>query len=81
MLKALDIVLSQQPPIYFPGQYVEGIVVVDNTEAMKVRSIKVTILGYSQASLEDPGPNISVIITTENEKHLDETIVAWGDGN
>lgn len=80
-LKALDIVLSQQPAIYFSGQYVEGIIIVHNTETIKARSIKVTLLGCSHASLEDPGRHYGVLYTAEKAMHLEETAVVWGEGN
>ncbi|RDD41414.1 Arrestin domain-containing protein 3 [Trichoplax sp. H2] len=82
VLQALDIVLSDQMAIYFPGQTVEGVIIVHISEAMKMRSIKASILGYSYTAIEDPGGlRLGVLFTREKEKHLDETMVVWGDAN
>ncbi|EDV21386.1 uncharacterized protein TRIADDRAFT_59962 [Trichoplax adhaerens] len=68
--------------IYFPGQTVEGVIIVHISEAMKMRSIKASILGYSYTAIEDPGGlRLGVLFTREKEKHLDETMVVWGDAN
>ena len=47
-LETLEIVYSTQPPVYFPGQKVSGVVNVTLNDEMKMRNIRVKYSGMAK---------------------------------
>ena len=51
-LETFTVVFSTQPPVYFPGQTVQGVVNVTLNEDMKMKNIRLLYQGKAYVSLE-----------------------------
>ena len=52
-LSNFSIVYSTQPPVYFPGQTVSGVVNVTLTEDMRMRQLRLMFKGEAKVGLLD----------------------------
>ena len=51
-LETFTVVFSTEPPVYFPGQTVQGVVNVTLNEDMKMKNIRLLYQGKAYVSLE-----------------------------
>lgn len=78
-INTFKIILKSQPAVYFPGQNVSGLVVLDLNQLMEVQSIKANLLGCSAMHIT-VGNTSNRNHIVKNETFIDRSLELWRSG-
>lgn len=89
---SIDITISKDPAIFLPGESVTGTMVINVGSNMKVRGIRIRILGEINTCVKIRRYNNTVNITDEvtptgyyevhreTDSYMDQQVTVWGNG-
>ena len=77
---AFQIILTKTPPVYYPGEFIQGTIQLDLTAAVAVQSIQAQLFSRSFSKIIELDKDILGDESDSSEVYLDDKITIWGAG-